>query len=228
MKKEEIKVVRDVLGRFAAETHSWVGFVLAYPFHWAMAEFRALVWQRKLLLVFMILCASVPIGGTLASKFEPRTLTYTAPVVEAAEIRKDLTLEEAKAELDHIVWGGESGKYEPKEGEILPTFDPNKAMYASCIKIGGRMPKDCLSYGPRQEKIGTIQHYWPMLYGGVEISEKDARDVAEGLESSYKFFMDCSIKIKGCVWNWTTAAAHPKEVELLIRIIRKGEGIVVE
>lgn len=218
---------RDSIGRFARESRSRVKNWMTLPFHWAIAEFRALVWQRKLILMFMILCASVPLGGTLASKFEPRTLTYTAPVVEASEIRSDLTLEQAKAELDHIVWGGESGKYEPKEGEILPTFDPNKAMYASCIKIGGRMPKDCLSYGPRQEKIGTIQHYWPLLYG-EEISEKDARDVAEGLESSYKFFMDCSIKIKGCVWNWTTATAHAKEVELLIRIIRKGERIVVE
>lgn len=182
--------------------------------------------RRKFYLAGMLILFLVPVLSTLEEKYGGKTLVafnvVSAEVIQ--EEKKDLTLEEAKKELDAIVWGGESGKHEPKEGEILPVFDPSRAMYADCIRIGGWMHKDCLSYGPRQIKIGTIQHYWTQLYG-VEISEKEARTVAEGQQSSHDFFMDCSIKIEGCVWNWTAAQKERGKVEILIKIIRKGEGL---
>lgn len=154
-----------------------------------------------------------------------RTLLYRAVQVEASEIvvPKDATLEQLKEELAHIVWKGETGNYKMGQGEIFPVFDPSRAMYDKCIRIGGKQHIDCLSYGPFQIKIGTIMYYWPQLHKGVKISESEARSVAEGMESSKQFFLDCSIQIEGCAWNWTAALNNKAEVALLIKLIRQAQ-----
>lgn len=238
---------RDIFGRFARKSQGllsalmrwawqWIKYFVSLPFKWAWREFKALVWQRKLCLALLVLCAMIPVADRFKGVFTPKTMVYTAQRALAAEIPRDITLEEAKAELDAIVWGIESGGHVMEEGEIYETFDPNRAEYESCIKRGGKQPKYCLSRGPRQIKLVMLHNYWPQLHEGATLTDKEAREIAEGNESSYKFFMDCSIRIQGCVGNWMAAhvdITNPKspirpDVQVLINIIRKGEGVVVE
>ncbi len=147
-----------------------------------------------------------------------------AGVAEAAEIASSgVSVEKLEEKLTAIVWHGESRNYVPKDGEILKVFDPSSSTYASCIQQFNR-DLDCISWGPMQIKIGTLQHYWPKLYG-TEISQRDALDVALDLKKSQRFFVDCAAQLKGCVWNWTAAQKHPVEVELYVNLIREARGI---
>ena len=183
---------------------------------------------EKWLFFFVMLGAFSFIFGHLLFNpwFKKNTVSYTAPIAEAAEIEV-LTVAQLEARLDAIVWKGESGAHTMEDGEIFPVFDPSSSMYQQCIRIGSRQHKDCISYGPRQEKIGTIQHYYPILYGKT-VSDREARDIAEGNESSKRFFLDCAVKIKGCANNWTTFAKHQVEGQLYIDLIREAKGITIE
>ena len=146
-----------------------------------------------------------------------------AEMVALTPDKAALIAQRKRAELINLIWEKETGKWSPKEGEIAPTFDPNSKQYESCIRIGGHMPKDCISYGPMQEKIGTVQHYAPQVYGR-ELTEREARDIAEGLQSSQYFFIECAIKVEGCVWNWTSATNNRDYVNSLVSIIRELEA----
>ena len=134
------------------------------------------------------------------------------------------TAEELREEMAGKIWDAESKKYQPEPGEVFHTFDPNKAMYERCIKIGGKRPIDCDSYGPMQIKIGTIQHFWPKMYNGAEISQLDAIAMTQDVEKSKKFFTDCAVLVEGCVWEWTTASKHEEYFKVVIPVIRKLEG----
>lgn len=147
--------------------------------------------------------------------------------IAKADVDPSISVEELENRLDAIVWGGESEKKVMAEGEIFPTFDPSKAMYAQCIKIGGTQPKDCLSYGPRQEKIGTIEVYWPKLHSGETVSDKRAREIAEDNVLSRRFFLDCAEYAKGCADNWTTFTAHKPEGQIYLDLIRQAKGITL-
>jgi hypothetical protein len=143
------------------------------------------------------------------------------PVAEAETV--SISVDEMKERLDEIVWGGESKKKVMKEGEILQTFDPNSAEYQECIRKGGRMPSYCISNGPRQIKLSMIQAYWPQVYDGEKISDLKAIEVMNSNEGSKQFFLDCAIKVEGCVWRWEAAKKHADEVEFLIKWIRKAQ-----
>lgn len=168
--------------------------------------------------------------GWVVDRVHPATVARNAgqilPTAQADET-PSVSVEELENRLDAIVWGGESEKKVMAEGEIFPTFDPSKAMYAQCIKIGGTQPKDCLSYGPRQEKIGTIEVYWPKLHSGETVSDKRAREIAEDNDMSRRFFLDCAEYAKGCADNWTTFTAHKPEGQIYLDLIRQAKGITL-
>jgi len=148
-----------------------------------------------------------------------------ADEVKTVEKKEAVSVEVLEAKLIDIVWNGESRKYTPENGEILKVFDPSKSMYGKCIQQFNR-DLDCISWGPMQIKIGTVQHYWPQLYG-VEITERDALEVALDLKKSQQFFVDCSVKLKGCAWNWTAAMNNKAQVQLYIDLIREAKGITM-
>lgn len=134
------------------------------------------------------------------------------------------TADELRDEMAAKIWDAESKKYEPAAGEVFHTFDPSKAMYDKCIRIGGKRPIDCDSYGPMQIKIGTIQHFWPKMYGGESISQLDAIALTQDVTKAKKFFTDCAVIVEGCVWEWTTASKHEEYFRVVIPVIRKLEG----
>lgn len=189
-------------------------------------------WEIRIILFVVLMCATYLLGTFITIKFTPSEITATAHADTRSPELKGLTIEQLENKLDAIVWGVEStGKVGKgltmEEGEIFPTFDPSKAMYAQCIKIGGKQPKDCLSYGPRQEKIGTIEYYWPKLHDGATITDSDARDVAENNQNSKRFFLDCSVQIKGCADNWTSFSNHKTEGQIYLDLIREAKGITI-
>lgn len=214
--------LRDSKGRFASK------------------EWRYFIFKLKVAGSIIAFSAMLFVGSMSYHTYHSSFLSFTAEAWELPEVvRGDTT--KLEAQLVDIVWGGESGHYVPVKGETLPTFDPSSSMYASCIKIGGRHPKDCLSYGPFQLKIGTVQHYAPEVYGR-EVSEREARDIAEGLDTARHFFVTCSVEVRGCVKNWTTAMTCPNgrkqcpwsekvvksEVQRLINEIRAVQGISIK
>ena len=189
-------------------------------------------WTKRFFIGLVMLSLMVVGGGMMTDDWHDLVkpeLKYTAPKVEAAELPIEkqfvgLSVEQLEEKLDAIVWQGESKGHTMAEGEIFPTFDPSSKMYEQCIRIGGKQHKDCLSYGPRQEKIGTIQHYWPQLHDGEKISDKEARDIAEGNESSRRFFLDCAVKIKGCANNWTAFNNNKDIGQIYIDLIREAQA----
>ncbi len=190
-------------------------------------------WEKKGLLLLAAIALVYLSGVFIYAKFTPAEIVAAyQPIAHAdtASTTKELqglTVAQLEEKLDAIVWGGESQKNVMDDGEIFPTFDPSPSMYAQCIKIGGKQNKDCLSYGPRQEKIGTIEAYWPKLHTGTKITDKDARDIAESNENSKRFFLDCSEQIKGCADNWTTFENHKDEGQIYLDLIREAKSIVL-
>lgn len=144
----------------------------------------------------------------------------------AAEIVPSLSVAELEAKLDAIVWGIESDGHVMQDGEIFVTFDPPQSWpIEKCLKVGGKVNEECYSHGPRQEKISLIQSNWPTLHSGETITEKAARDVAEGNETSRLFFLQCSEYVKGCAAKWTSFETHKTEGQIYLDLIRETKGI---
>lgn len=197
---------RNKLGQFASKTHRWA------------------------FLTAVIISIYMFFGHPMLMDWFDAQLSYEAEALvieKVVEVESDKTVEKMKQDLIHIIWQEESGKYVPQDGEILPTFDPNSREYDKCVKRGGRMPLYCLSWGPMQIKLSTLIGFSEEVYGRT-VSQKEARDIAEDLERAQDFFLQCSLKVKGCVYHWTKAETHRAEIELLIKYIREAEGITVE
>jgi hypothetical protein len=75
-----------------------------------------------------------------------------------------------------------------------------------------------------QEKLSKIQLYWPQIHNGETISEIDALTLTQDPDKAKRFFLDCSIEVSGCVWNWTTAkddGENEAYFNLILPIIRQ-------
>lgn len=128
---------------------------------------------------------------------------------------------EVKDMLATIVHRGESTGKVLKDGEIYSVFDPSEAMKSKCLTPGTR-PIDCESYGPYQIKIGTLRYFAKQVYGH-EVTELEAMRIANDNVKAKEFFLECSIKVTGCVWHWTAAKNNRSKVEVLVEVIRKLE-----
>lgn len=128
------------------------------------------------------------------------------------------TIEALQDKLAAIVHKGESQGKVMKEGEIFQVFDPSQSMRARCSVQGAR-PLDCDSYGPYQEKIGTIIAHSKEVYGHV-VTQAEAMDIANDNEKAKDFFLKCAVGVKGCAFEWTAAAQHRETVQILIDTIR--------
>lgn len=128
------------------------------------------------------------------------------------------TIEALEEKLAAIVHNGESQGKVMKEGEIFQVFDPSQSMRARCSVQGAR-PLDCDSYGPYQEKIGTIIAHSAEVYGHT-VTQAEAMDIANSNDKAKDFFLKCAINVKGCAFEWTAAAQHRETVQILIDTIR--------
>lgn len=214
----------------------------------ANGRFASYNWKRleqRVIIGIMVVSGIVLGGGLLTNNYEflntwftkENVLTYVAPemVFAAEEKVEGLTAEQLEAKLDAIVWGGESNHYVMKDGETYPTFDPPKRLMAKCSTRGGKIHGECLSYGPRQTKIPTIQGDWPTLRDGAKLTEKAARDCAEDNECSRRYFLDSSIYIKGGVGKWCAAHVNNDcdmpirtDVQMYVDLIREAKGIKID
>lgn len=162
---------------------------------------------------------------TLDKELYANNAVAVAQEIEPEPVNKfsGITTGEIENMLIQIVWEEESTGYRPQDGKLFKVFDPSDSMWEACTKQFNRI-LDCDSYGPMQIKIGTLRGMWKQMYG-EEISEIDALLITQDLELSQKFFVDCSVLVKGCAWNWTGAKNHPIEVQLLVDQIRTARGI---
>lgn len=199
----------------------------------AFAWFVIRRWSTRATVAALL--AVVGFHWTAAELKHPRTLEYIAPIVAAAEVKEDvasLSVEQLEAKLDAIVWGIESERHVMKDGETFQTFDPpiswsQEKVIERCLRTGGKVNDECYSYGPRQEKIPTIQLFWPKLHKGEPLTDREARDIAESNDGSHRFFLDCAEYIKGCADNWTSFANHKTEGQIYLDLIREAKGIEI-
>ncbi len=145
-------------------------------------------------------------------------LTATSVAIPEAGVKKQVY----EGMLLEIIHNGETQNTIVKDGEIFSSFDPNSKMRSVCMRIGGKRPLDCESYGPLQEKLGTIQYYAPQVYGHT-VTQQDAMLIANDTAKAEDFFLQCSLKVEGCVWNWTSANNNRAIVTSLIQKIRHEE-----
>lgn len=157
----------------------------------------------------------VVIGITIgASNKAEAIFPASATVVDSHE-----TLQTLEDKLAAVVHQGESNGREMKDGEIYSVFDPSQAMRARCMQANTVRPVDCESYGPYQEKLGTIQFYAKQVYGH-EVTQLEAMQIANDNDKAKDFFLKCSIKVEGCVYNWTAAQKNRAVVDVLVPLIR--------
>ena len=74
-----------------------------------------------------------------------------------------------------------------------------------------------------QIKLGTLQWFYPKVYG-KEVSQMEALAITQDLEQAKRFFVDCAVKVEGCVWYWSTAEKHKAYFEVVIPLIRVLEN----
>ena len=140
---------RNRIGRF---TRNYWAFFVANPF-------KALVWQRKVLLAGMVLCAIIPLSSVTGAKMPDlrgTTMEYVANRVYAEEIspdRLDAKIAELKAELLDTLQKCESGG----KADIAVIFDANG--------VG--------SFGVFQWQPHSFQYYWEKKTG-EKITEREA------------------------------------------------------
>jgi hypothetical protein len=204
-KNKGMEIKRDFMGRFTSK--------------WS--------WEKKLCFALLILCIVLPLGHGVIMRvltvIGRETVARNVAVAMELPVVEDKTGEELRAEMMGRLHRGESGVV-LDEGEVLFTFDPNSSMRERCTRIGGSQPLDCLSMGPYQLKVGTIQHYYPTLYG-KEITALDAIVLANDDEQAREFAERCIIEIQGCIWNWSAALSDRQYFEIVVPIIRKIDGI---
>lgn len=184
---------------------------------------RAKFWMiRVLRTTIKILTIGGLAGGALYIAF---LVGYSSmPVHLKAESKDELPakVEELKNTLANLIHQGETDGHTMTEGEIFSVFDPSASMKAECLKANTVRKIDCESYGPYQEKIGTIMHYAVQVYGR-KVSQIEAMQIANDPIRAKDFLIQCSLKVQGCVWNWTAARNEKAQVELLIGLIRTLE-----
>lgn len=167
-----------------------------------------------------VLVLSLGLGVAVTSAINTSTPLAHAETTTVVIHHSDKDIQIAKDQLAAIVHKGESQGKVMKEGEIYPVFDPSRKMRARCMQVGTVRPIDCESYGPYQEKIGTIQYYAPQVYGH-SVTQSEAMDIANDNDKAKDFFVTCAINVSGCAWDWTSAVNHRETVQALIDTIRE-------
>lgn len=214
------KVVRNRKGQFKNR-----GFVKGIVLAITVLVIGAIVWTGE------VWVPAQNVWGKMKNQ-ELKAVNTFIPVAEADEIKPGMSVEVLEAKLDEIVWGKESQSYVMQEGDIFETFDPADSEYQKCTKVGGRQPKYCLSRGPRQIKLSMVQTYWPKMHG-KSLSDKEGRDVAEGNESSRRFFLDCAVTVGTkadpykCANEWTTFKKNGVRGQIYIDLIREAKGVTI-
>lgn len=185
---------------------------------WIGKIIRSIVYWLKLGLTATVAMA---VGAFMFGNYTGAT---TSVIMAENNENVPLKIQELKDQLANIVHQGESDGRNMHDGEIFSVFDPSDAMKGKCLKANTIRPIDCESYGPYQEKIGTIMYYAPKVYG-KEVNQMEAMTIANDGEKAKDFFLKCSIKVQGCAWNWTAAKNNRDQVELLVNVIRSLEKV---
>lgn len=208
--------VRSASGKFTFK--SWTKRIVR-----RMGDFLSPIWDYFFGIFLMtagtVLVLSLFLGYLVTNAIDISTPRAHAETVTLGVLHTDKDIEVAKDNLAAIVHAGESDGKIMNEGEIYSVFDPSRAMRARCFTPYTVRPLDCESYGPYQEKIGTIQHYAPAVYGHT-VTQGEAMDIANDNDKAKDFFVSCAINVPGCAWDWTAATNHREAVQALIDTIR--------
>lgn len=190
-------------------------------------KLKRFFWITVLASVAVAICYGLLVTNNKVKEFVEEPVTLLATPVEAAEIvdwEKKYTgkIEQLKDEVLNKIHAAESNVL-LKEGEVFYVNDPNSKMREACLRVGGKRPLSCDSWGPWQMKIEFIQRRHMELYA-KPITEKDAILLALDNDKARAFASDCIFNLEGCVWEWSTSAKHVEFLKTMIPLVREMEN----
>lgn len=153
------------------------------------------------------------------------TPTVSADLNTKAKVEKKI--EELENKVIARIRSIESNGAEHKDGEMLFTFDPSRAVIEKCRKVGGWMNLDCLSLGIMQMKVSTIQR-WQKQLTGEELTEREAFDLALDDDRAVEFAKDVIVGIEGAVWEWSATHGDEAFYNEVVPLIRELKAIIEE
>ena len=173
--------------------------------------------------VFMFILA-LAVQPILTSVFG-NEVEWTSPViqkVEAKEVTPEI-IEKMKKDAIERLRNAETKGHVIKSGEVFYTNDPTNKQREACLRIGGKRPIDCDSFGPLMIKIPTAQAWYKQLYG-KEITEMEALVMILDMKTAAPFAIDAIVKIEGAIFAWTGARSEKEFYEYVVPLIREYEN----
>lgn len=139
--------------------------------------------------------------------------------------RLPIAIAKMKKEVVERLRYNESHNFVVVGNKIFMTFDPQSSMREKCATPGGIMNINCLSFGPFQMKVGTIQMWYKQL-GKGDIDDMDAMNLAISDSASAEFAEEVIFAIKGSIWHWAGATGKDRQwFDTRITLIRELEAI---
>lgn len=152
--------MRDNIGRYTRNSRSLLGRILSYPFRVMWSAFKALQWQRKILLTFTIVLAAIPFGGKAWDAVKPTELVYQRVFADEVSNYKNLPKDRLEAKIEAL------------QGELLDALQKcesgGKDNLAIVFDTNG-----VASVGVFQWQPHSFRHYWEKMTG-EKITEREA------------------------------------------------------
>lgn len=151
---------RDKIGRYAKHSRSLLGRILSYPFRIIWQAFKALKWQRKALLCFIMVLAAIPFGGKTWEAIKPSELVYKRVFADEIDNYKNLPKDRLEAKIGAL------------RADLLDTLQKcesgGKDTLAIVFDTNG-----VASVGVFQWQPHSFIHYWQKMTG-EKITEREA------------------------------------------------------
>lgn len=170
--------------------------------------------------IFIALIIAISISPFLPKRALEVNNIPMVPNVASAETITPEIVEKMKKDVVERLQASESKGHEIKDGEMFITLDPNSKMKDACLRIGGKSPVDCYSFGVFQIKISTAQRWYKMLYQ-KDITEMEAMNIVLDKQKAESLAIDAIVGIEGAIYEWSGALKDREFYDYIIPLIRE-------
>ena len=176
-------------------------------------------WTWRIAVAFIIALALSPFIPKRELEFN--RIPMVQNVAEAEQLTPEI-IEKMKKDVIERLRNAETKGHEIKDGEVFYTHDSTRTQRDACMKIGGKRPIDCDSWGALQIKIPTAQRWYSQLYG-KEITEMEALTIVLDYKKASQLAIDAITKIEGSIYEWTGARSEKEFYDYVVPLIREYE-----
>lgn len=179
-------------------------------------------WTWRILVVFFLALLIQPLLPSRTVEFIMPTAGSVIREANAEEPTPEI-VERMKQDIIAKLRHAETNGHEIADGELFYTNDPSGKMREACLRIGGKRPIDCDSFGPLQMKIPTIQGWHKELYDKT-LTDMEALAIAVDFAKASQLAIDAIVNIPGSIYAWTGARNEKEFYEYVIPLIREYEN----